>query len=90
MPRLESTKRLLRRWFTALPFFVVLGLILGMAIAIPVIPRPRIATITISGSIMGQAYADNILGILRDVREDDSIKAVVLQIDSPGGEASVI
>jgi len=90
MPRLESTKRLLCRWFTSLPFFVVLGLILGAAIAIPVIPRPGIATIRISGSIMGQAYADEILGILRDVRDDDSIKAVVLQIDSPGGEASVI
>jgi len=90
MPRLESTKRLLRRWFTSLPFFVVLGLILGVAIAIPVIRKPCIAIVTISGSILEQTYADNILDTLRDVRDDDSIKAVVLQIDSPGGVASVV
>lgn len=85
MPRLESTKRLLRRWFTSIPFFVLLGLILGAVIAIPVIPKPNIATITISGEILDQAYADDILDMLRDARNDNSIKAVVLQIDSPGG-----
>jgi len=90
MPRLESIKRLLRRWFTSIPFFVVLGLILGVAIAIPLIPKPSVATITISGAILEQTYADDILGMLRHARDDDSIKAVVLQIDSPGGEASVI
>ncbi len=89
MTALESTKRLLRRWFTSIPFFVLLGLILGFAIAIPVIPRPRIATIAISGAILEQAYADDILDMLSYAKDDDSIKAVVLQIDSPGGGASV-
>ncbi len=88
MSRLESTKRLLRRWFTSLPFFVLLGLILGVAIAVPVIPKPKIATITISGVILEQAYADDILDMLRHARDDDSIKAVVLRIDSPGGGVS--
>ncbi len=85
MPRLESTKRLLRRWFASIPFFVLLGLILGFAIAIPVIPKPNIATITISGPILEQAYVDDILDMLQYARDDASIKAVVLQIDSPGG-----
>ena len=86
MPRLESTKRLLRRWFISIPFFVLLSLILGLAIAIPVIPKPSIAILTISGLVIEQAYADEILDVLGDVRDDDSIKAVVLQIDSPGEE----
>jgi len=80
----------LRRWFTSIPFFVLLSLILGLAIAIPVIPKPNIATITISGTILGQAYVDDILDMLQRARDDDNIKAVVLRIDSPGGGASAI
>lgn len=88
MPRLESAKRLVRRWFTSIPFFVVLGLVLGVLISVPVIPKPNIATIAISGAILDQAYTDDILDMLRYARDDDSIKAVVLLIDSPGGGAS--
>lgn len=88
MPWLESTKRLLRRWFTSLPFFVVLGLILGVAIAFPLIPRPKVAIVPISGAILEQSYVDDILDTLRDVRDDNSIRAVVLKVDSPGGYVS--
>ena len=80
----------MRRWFTSIPSFAMLGLILGFAIAIPLIPKPHIAIITISGSMWGQDYADSVLDTLKSVRLDDSVKAVVLQIDSPGGEVSVI
>ncbi len=88
MPKLESAKRLMRRWLTSILFFIVLGLGLGALIAIPVIPKPNVATITISGEILGQDYTDDILDMLRNARNDDSIKAVVLQIDSPGGLVS--
>jgi len=90
MPSRESAKRWARRWFTSIPFFVVLGLVLGALIFIPLIPKPNIATITISGAILEQAYVDDILDMLRFAGDDDSIKAVVLQIDSPGGGASAI
>ena len=90
MPKLEFARGLLYRWFTSIPFFIMLGLGLGALIAIPAIPQPNIATITISGEIVGQTYTDDILDMLRDARDDDSIKAVVLQIDSPGGGVSVI
>jgi len=88
MPKLESAKRLARRWLTSIPFFVVLGLALGVAISIPVIPKPEIAIINISGIILEQAYTDDILDMLRYASADRNIKAVVLQIDSPGGYAS--
>ncbi len=89
-PRLELVKGLIRRWIGSIPFFTVIGLIIGALISIPTIHRPYIGTITISGPIVEQAYADDILEMLRYARGDDNIKGVVLQIDSPGGEASVI
>ncbi|MFC2020661.1 S49 family peptidase [Chloroflexota bacterium] len=85
MPWLESTKRLLCRWFTSIPFFILLGLILGAALAIPAIPRPKIATIPISGPLLEQDFTDNIVKALISARDDNSVKAVILKIDSPGG-----
>jgi len=90
MSRLESARRLMRCWFTSIPFFVVLGLGLGVAISIPVIPKPSVATITISGAIYEQTYVNDILDMLRYAKTDGNIKAVVLQIDSPGGYASLV
>ena len=80
----------MRRWFASIPFFVLLGLGLGVLISIPVIPKPNIATITISGAIFDQAYTDDILDMLRYARNNSDIKAVVLRIDSPGGGVSAI
>jgi len=88
MTRLESAKRLLRRWLWSIPFFAVLGLVLGALISINLAPKPNIAIITISGSVLEQAYTDDILDMLRYARGNDSIEAVVLRIDSPGGGAS--
>ncbi len=88
MSGLESIKRLMRSWFSSIPFFVLIGLVLGVLIAISAIPRPNIVIITISGPILGQSYADDILDTLRYAREDSSIKAVVLRLNSPGGGAS--
>ncbi len=85
MPKLESTKRLLRSWFTSIPFFILLGLGLGFAIAIPLIPQPKIATISIGDVLLEQTYVDDIVKALTRAREENSIKAVVLEIDSPGG-----
>lgn len=89
MPKLESAKRLLRRWFTSILFFVLLGLVIGGLIAVPLIPRPNIAIIDVTGAILNQAYVDGILDSLQTARDDSSIRAVVLRIDSPGGGVSV-
>lgn len=90
MSRLESTKRILRRWFNSIPFFVMLGLILGGLISILVVPKPYVAIITITGPILTQTYTDNILDKLEYAARDDNIKAVVLRIDSPGGGVSAV
>ncbi len=88
MARIESIRKLLRRWVWSIPFFVIAGLALGALISILVIPRPIIATITISGPILNQDYVDDILDMLQYARDNNNIKAVVLRIDSPGGGAS--
>ncbi len=85
---LGTTQRLLRRWFTSIPFFVVLGLVIGGLIAVPVIPKPSIAIINISGTILGEAYVADIQSMLHYAKDDNSVRAVVLRIDSPGGGAS--
>ena len=85
MSGLESTKKLLRHWLWSISFFVLFGLGLGALISILLIPEPNIAVITISGPILNQAYIDDTLDMLQYAQDDDSIKAVVLQIDSPGG-----
>ncbi|MFC1987686.1 S49 family peptidase [Chloroflexota bacterium] len=90
MPTLERSKGLLRYCFTSIPFFVLLGIILGFVIAVPAIPRPKVAIIPISGAILDQTYTNNILETLRRAGNDNSIKAVVLQINSPGGGVAVI
>jgi len=53
-----------------------------------VIPRPNIAIITISGPVLNQDYADDILDTLQYAQDKNNVKAVVLRIDSPGGGAS--
>ena len=85
----KSHTRLVR-WLTSVPLLALLGLILGALISLAVIPKPNIATITVSGPVLQQAYTDDILDMLRHARDDGSVKAVVLEIDSPGGEASTI
>ena len=55
--------------------------------------KPDIAIVTAAGAIVdgdqsvGAAGGDYIAGQLRDAREDDDVKAVVLRVDSPGGSA---
>ena len=88
MFRGESRTRFVR-WLTSIPSLALLGLILGVFISIPVIPRPNIGMITIYGAISEQSYADDILRMLSYARSEGSIKAVILQIDSPGGSASL-
>ena len=39
---------------------------------------------TVNGAVVG---SDTIVQQIRDIRDDDSIKAIVLRVDSPGGSA---
>lgn len=59
----------------------------------PIDNRPQIAVVVAEGSInVGEQPAGSVGGIstaalLREAREDDNVKAVVLRVNSPGGSA---
>lgn len=58
----------------------------------PVDERPQVAVVVAEGSIIGGEQPPGTIGgdstsaLLRAARDDDAVKAVVLRIDSPGGE----
>ena len=88
MARLETVMKFIRRGLTSIPSIILIGLVLGGLVSVPAIPRPNIASITISGVITDQAYVDNILDMIKHARDDSRIKGVVLRINSPGGGVS--
>ena len=54
-------------------------------------PRPQVAVVVAEGEIVdgdqprGLVGGETVAALLRDTREDDSVKAVVLRVNSPGG-----
>lgn len=59
--------------------------------SVPVDPRPQVAVVVAEGEIVpGKAAAGSVGGetvadLLRKARDDESVKAVVLRVNSPGG-----
>jgi protease-4 len=55
-------------------------------------PRPQVAVVVAEGEITGGEQPPGTVGgestaaLLREARDDDQVKAVVLRVDSPGGE----
>lgn len=58
----------------------------------PVDSRPQVAVVVAAGEISsgdlpaGRIGGESTSALLRDARDDDDVKAVVLRVDSPGGE----
>jgi len=97
--KLNLVKNKMEVWFTPTPIFlvwgwIILALIIGGLISVfsfrEFIAKPEVGVIRISGPIFGQCQADEILEQIRYAKEKKEIKGVVLEIDSPGGEASVV
>ena len=74
-------------------FLTLLTFLLGIGFAFAtfnfIFGVPKIGIIKIDGAIMTKDKADKIIKMLEYAEEDNSIKAVVLEINSPGGEVSV-
>lgn len=56
---------------------------------LPLIPRKRVAIVEIHGTIGGAIRSQTYVPLLKRLREDGRTRAVVLDIDSPGGSATV-
>jgi protease-4 len=68
-------------------FWIVLPLLLGAALAYLLVPAPQIGLIRLQDMIWTGSGA-YLAELLERAQEDPRIRAVVLQIDSPGGEVT--
>jgi len=83
----ERVKALLTSYTVIVIVALLVGAAVGPAITSSLVSpdeRGTVAVVTIEGPIMGSS-ADNVARELRTVRQNDSIDAVVLRIDSGGG-----
>ena len=71
-------------------FLFILSVIAAVLIFDFFITVPNVGIVTIDGPIMDESTKDAIIMMLRYARYDDSIKAVILEINCPGGEVTKI
>ncbi len=86
---LSSVGDALTNWITLVVFMAALGVAAGLLIFVYVFPgQPKIGVIEIPYTVISDNSAYAIGEYLNYAREDDSIKAVVIKITSPGGGAA--
>ena len=101
MPQKEKPKSNKKIWFAAASLFLIFMLMFSAVFAVALLSTGapsgnKIAVIHIEGEMhsgnylygSGIAGSDTICGYIRAAANDNSVKAIVLRIDSPGGTAS--
>jgi protease-4 len=71
-----------------LPLLVIAAVLTGYVVFVAVAGAPKVGVIKIEGVILEKEKADGINEMLRYAMDRKDIKAVVLEINSPGGEAA--
>lgn len=89
MPNSQVSHRI-SRLSNSYIFLAIVSIIIGIFIFNFFIKIPNVGVITIDTYIMDEKTKDEIVEMLRYAREDNSIKAVVLEMNCRGGEASKI
>lgn len=87
MIKLASIGIAMKHCLRSLLFWGLAGLVVGYYIASSLIPRPQVAIISLYGVIGSNRMADEVLQMLNYAKETRAIRAVVLEINSPGGAA---
>lgn len=86
---LSTVGDILTNWVTLVILMVALGVAAGLLIFVYVFPgQPKIGVIEIPYTVISDNSAFVIGEYLNYARDDDSIKAVVIKITSPGGGAA--
>ena len=89
MGLLSDLASFITHWITIAVAMVALGIAAGLLVFVYVSPgQPKIGVIDIPFTVIGDDTAYVISEYLTYAREDDSIKAVVIKITSPGGGAA--
>ena len=89
MSRLSPVWRIASKWYVSGLILGSLGIILGSMVFFFAWPgQPKVAVIDIPFTVISDRSAFQINALLEYTRQDDSIKAVVIQLSSPGGSAA--
>jgi protease-4 len=83
----HSDSRGLWRRLAYVAFWIVLPLILGTVLAFALVRSPQVGIVRFQGLIWSGSV-DEVGALLDRAQEDRRIRAVVLEIDSPGGEVT--
>jgi protease-4 len=67
--------------------WIILPLLLGVVLAVALVPSPQVGIIRFADVIWSESIAE-LSALLDRARDDPHIRAVVLEIDSPGGEVT--
>ena len=82
-------KRLLTSWYVLAPFMAGLGVAAGVLIFLYVSPgTPKIGVIDVPFTVITEESSYVISEYINYARRDDSIKAVVIKLSTPGGDAA--
>ena len=89
LDRLLALRRVLTSWYLVAPVAVILGLVLGALAFVYATPgKPNIGVIDLPFIVITDDTAFIISEFINYARRDDSIKAVVLKMSTPGGGAA--
>ena len=89
MSRLSIVWQIASKWYVSGLILGSLGIILGSMVFFFAWPgKPKVAIINIPFTVITDRSAFEIKALLDFARRDDSIKAVVIQLSSPGGSAA--
>jgi protease-4 len=66
---------------------IVVPLVVGFALSLFLVPTPQIAVIRVEGDLWGW-YTESLSEAFEEVGNDPAVRAVVLEIVSPGGEVT--
>ena len=89
MNKLTALGHFIGSWYVSTILLAVLGLIVGSAVFFYAYPgKPKIGVITIPFTVITDRSAFEISAMLDYVRDDSSIKGVVITLTSPGGSAA--
>lgn len=90
MHAFDRAKAIVVRGVRSLAFWLVLGAVVGVLFIVGAAGRPAVGLIKIPVAISSTDQTHDIVRMMNYARDSRDIKAVVLQIDSPGGSAVLL
>ena len=86
---ISSVRELFVSWFVVVPVMLGLGIATGVLIFVYATPgKPQIGVIEVPSTVITERTAFAISQYIDYARRDDSIKAVVIKLSTPGGSAA--